>query len=333
MPNILIFRTDRVGDFLITCPVILTIKKYFNNPKITLVCSDKNNNYAKEFAFINETLIYPSKNSFSKINFILNLSKRKFDYVFIFDGKNRSIIASLFIFSKYKTGLVNNHFLRIFLKLINFKLIYANNSINLIESFQKMLTLCKINSKIKYFNFLTNNIDNKFSNQISKKKYVQIHLDEKWNSNLYIKRYKDISPSYDNFINFISNLAFNNDVLITTGLIDFLLVESLKKKFFKKISNKIYFKKINNNNVHLIDKPSLKDLESLTKNAKLFISCHCSITHMANSFNIKIFDIIDESRVEWYKRFNSYLSNYNFILRKDFNLLKVDLIKKVDDFL
>ena len=33
--NILIFRTDRVGDLIVTCPAIITIKEYLVNPKIT----------------------------------------------------------------------------------------------------------------------------------------------------------------------------------------------------------------------------------------------------------------------------------------------------------
>ena len=35
--NILIFRTDKIVDLLITCPVVLTIKKHLTNSKITLI--------------------------------------------------------------------------------------------------------------------------------------------------------------------------------------------------------------------------------------------------------------------------------------------------------
>ena len=47
MVNILIFRTDRIGDLLLTCPAIITIKKYFPNSKVSIVASEKNFHYAK----------------------------------------------------------------------------------------------------------------------------------------------------------------------------------------------------------------------------------------------------------------------------------------------
>ena len=47
MPTeILIFRTDSIGELIVTCPVIITIKKYFNNSKITIITSNKNYEYA-----------------------------------------------------------------------------------------------------------------------------------------------------------------------------------------------------------------------------------------------------------------------------------------------
>ena len=42
--NILIFRTDKIGDLLTTCPTIVTIKKYLKNSEITLISSKKKSN-------------------------------------------------------------------------------------------------------------------------------------------------------------------------------------------------------------------------------------------------------------------------------------------------
>ena len=40
--------------------------------------------------------------------------------------------------------------------------------------------------------------------------------------------------------------------------------------------------------------PTYDDLESLLRNTKVLITCHGSITHAANSFNIKKFDILEK---------------------------------------
>ena len=45
--KILIFRTDRIGDLIVTCPTIISIKKYFKECDITLIASNKNFEYAK----------------------------------------------------------------------------------------------------------------------------------------------------------------------------------------------------------------------------------------------------------------------------------------------
>ena len=73
--NILIFRTDRIGDLLLTCPTIKTIKDNVPNSNIILVCSSFNYEYAKSFEFIDEVLIFPKKGMLNKIKFIMKLKK------------------------------------------------------------------------------------------------------------------------------------------------------------------------------------------------------------------------------------------------------------------
>ena len=95
--------------------------------------------------------------------------------------------------------------------------------------------------KIKHYDFISKKIDNNFSKNLPIKNYIHVHLDEKWFNNSYIKSYTDISPIYDEFIDFLNTISKNNDVLITTGMIDFDLLLNLKNNFFKKIDDKIYF--------------------------------------------------------------------------------------------
>ena len=74
--NILIFRTDKIVDLLITCPVVLTIKKHLTNSKITLITSKNNHNYAKSFGFIDDIVMFPQGNLLEKFKFIISLSKK-----------------------------------------------------------------------------------------------------------------------------------------------------------------------------------------------------------------------------------------------------------------
>ena len=60
MNKYLIFRTDRIGDLLITCPLIVTIKKHLTNSRITLITSVKNYEYAKSFGIFDKIWVQPA---------------------------------------------------------------------------------------------------------------------------------------------------------------------------------------------------------------------------------------------------------------------------------
>ena len=47
--KILIFRTDRIGDLVNTSSVLKSLKKYYNNSEISLVCSEYNSSIALNY--------------------------------------------------------------------------------------------------------------------------------------------------------------------------------------------------------------------------------------------------------------------------------------------
>ena len=59
----LIFRTDRIGDFIISCPFILSYKN--KNPKNKLLLFlEYNYNYIKNFNFIDKIIPLKNENKF-----------------------------------------------------------------------------------------------------------------------------------------------------------------------------------------------------------------------------------------------------------------------------
>ena len=74
MNNYLIFRTDRIGDFLVSAILIKSIK--INDPlsRITLIASNKNFSYIKKFQSVDE-VIKLENNFLSKVKLILKLRK------------------------------------------------------------------------------------------------------------------------------------------------------------------------------------------------------------------------------------------------------------------
>jgi len=329
MVNILIFRTDRIGDLIVTCPAILTIKKFFINSKITLITSDYNYLYAKSLNIFDEIYNFPKTKALDKFYLVKKLKNKKFDYLFIFDGKDRSFISSIFINCKNKFAISSKK--NFVYKLFNIKFFEDNEKTHLYAIFQEILDYCQISSKINNFDFLKYKVDNQFSKNLPIKKYIHIHLDEKWNSNQYIRSYTDINPSYEAFIDLINSLSLKNNVLITTGLLDTDLILALKNNYFIKNNDKIFYKKLSNKFIYFVYKPTFEDIESLLRNSQLLITCHGAITHAANSFDVKKIDIIEKNRNKFYKRFTTYLNNYHPIYRSSFDILKDNLLNIARD--
>ena len=62
------FRTDRIGDFLMSAILIKAIKRSDPNAYIIVLASKKNHQYIKTFSYIDETILIP-ENYLKKIFF------------------------------------------------------------------------------------------------------------------------------------------------------------------------------------------------------------------------------------------------------------------------
>ena len=322
--NILIFRTDRIGDLLLTCPSIKTIKEYFPDSKLTIVTSEKNFSYAKTFGFFDKVYLFPKAGIFKKIKLFKELSKKIFDNIFIFDGKDRSILISCFLKSQKKVAKIINKKQAFFCKIFKIKFSYDIFGKDLNNLHQNLLDYSDIDKKIENFDYLTKKNDNNFVSKIPLENYIQIHLDEKWFSSTYIKNYNDINPSFEEFNNFIKSLSDKNNVLITTGVSSNNLIERLEINSTEQLTKNIFINNVKKNIV-LIKKPSFLDLESILRKTKTLISCHGALTHAAASFKINIIDIVEKSSDELVKRYSLYIKNYYKLYRKSFKFIVQDI--------
>ena len=293
MRKFLIFRTDRVGDFLFSLILIKIIKKDFPNSHITLVASEKNYKYAKTFEILDDVVILKN-NFFSKLDLIFKLKIKKFDTIIVHDGKNRSKFISFFLKSKKKiicvTDLINTQIDIIKKVCDQINLIYEESCLNFLENRKYSLSVLPF------------------------KNYLHLHFDEKWIHENYIEKYVNIQPTRDELIDFINNIIINNNLVITTGKNNLNLLSEIKFK-------------LNQDKVKIFENQELVDIENIVFNAKLLISCHGWITHIASAKNIRQIDIIDTSYP--YEKWTSHLRNYNYLNRKPFKVLSKEIINLI----
>jgi ADP-heptose:LPS heptosyltransferase len=316
--RILIFRTDRIGDFLICSSIYSSLKRNFNNSQIDIVCSNLNYEYIKSFNFFNKVFLYPNT-IIQKIVFFFSL--RKYDKILVLDGKKRSIYISIFKKSKFKILFTPSKiFQKIFKTFFNsiFFINYKNPKIDLIKKCLIDLN-CDFNTKdLNFLKFFENN--SYLNYNIPDYNFIVLNFDEKWIYNKYIKTYKNIEPSYKQFLNFLRDISKNENVIITNGYMKNPIIDKLKVSINNNFNKKVIIK----------DKINIFELQQLIKNCKLLISCHGAPTHMAAGYNIKLIDIIDFSEKDFFESYNYHFINKSQLFRESFDLLSNKILNIVN---
>tara|TARA_B100001057_G_scaffold184260_1_gene184975 strand:- start:6362 stop:7369 length:1008 start_codon:yes stop_codon:yes gene_type:complete len=296
--KISIVRIDKMGDMILTLPVIQGLKVSNKSNTIDIVCSKKNIKICNRFNTINKIFLF--ENNFTKIiKTILKLRMENYDYIFTFSPGVLSILISIFSKSKTKSLLVlqsrykNNFKSKILEKIIG-KLFYKNiiivdrklrfsksNSIHQTHLMNELVIKSgleiKKNEEIKHiFQFKNDNY--------GLKKLCLIHLSSKW-----INKYF----SEDNFINLINKLKnLNMNIVMTT--------DDSSKNVFSKIfeqyecigDNKFkYLKKINK--IIILDRLTFDNWISIINSSTHIITPECGCTHVASLSNSKLCVIYD----------------------------------------
>ena len=293
----LIFRTDRIGDFLLTAIMINSIKRNDLNSHITVVSSKKNYDYIQTFKSVDEVILLEN-NFIKKIKLIIKLRFSYYNFVIIHDLKNRSSIISFFL----KYGIK----------------IKPNNDLNIsyIDTIKEILLKLNFNFQDSDLNTLK---DRRYDSlECSNNDFILLHFDEKWIYNNYIRKYSNIEPTKDDLISFINLIlmASKKKLIITTGVNCPSILNDIAVNNF-------------NNRVKIYKKLNFFDLENLISKCKLLISCHGSVSHIAAAHNIRQIDIIEKEKIDFYHKWTEHFRNYFPIYRTKFDELSNKIINEL----
>ena len=328
MNNYLFFRTDRIGDFLVSAILIKSIKRNDKNSHITVVASNKNYFYIKTLDFVDEVFLYP-KSFIKRIFFFFNLRLKKYKLICALDGKKRSIYFSILLKSKIKILMTTKSFFKKTLKNFFSKIYLFSESKDKLDEIYDVLNLCKMSFSERDIHFLS---QHKIISQNVRliNNFIIFHFDEKWIFDQYIKKYQSIQPNVKEFEDFINGLIqkTNSNLIITTGTKKNIVIEKIFLNF-KKVNENLYEKKINDKIVHVYIDINFFDLKFLIKNTKYLITCHGAATHLASALNIKIYDIFDISQKDFYQKWYKHIKDYEFFYRENFKVLTNKILNKL----
>ncbi len=345
MKKIIIFRTDRLGDYIIHSRPIYEIKQKYADSYIVVVCSKINKKILEKADYIDELIEFNKTDSISKkIKTFFYIIKTYYYAIFVLDGKNFSYLCNIFARSKNKYGLL---YLSQKKFLFNYKSykpskLYAFLFFNKTEFFtsrkylvfsenlcQKYLNLfneLNLNLTIqdKYIFQSSKETISKFSTLASKldlSNYLIIHLDEKWQDVKNIKT--GLSKSLINF-----QKKINKKLVITAFNNNFDYFSNVKMNFpyFNCMNND--FNNVKISNITILDNIEIFMFERFLKFSDLNISCHSGfIAQVCGANGSKLLDIINEADHEWYSCWKPVNTSHNFI----FKSLKSGLNKNSDE--
>ena len=272
--KICIIRDDRLGDTILTLPIIQKLRKTYIDSRITLVISSISEELVKKFDFFDNLII--SKNNIetirkinqSKFDLILNFSPLKKRFYKLFLKSKTKIHLSFQSRYKYK----NKRSIQIaFLKLFFHKIYcYERNDLNKLchqTEFMDKLLVSEGVYKSEKPNKINLNLGNKLMFD-----YL-IHLSDRWFKSDY--RNKDL-------INLIEILIkTNSKICITT---DLYLSNDLKILIDKIIKN---FK------LKCFTRPSFEEWINLIDQSNVIMTFESGCSHICGILNKKTLIIYD----------------------------------------
>jgi len=337
----LLFRTDRIGDFLMIAPLIASIKRNDLNSQIYIVGSKKNFDYLNKNTLVDKVFLLKSNNLINKIRLFFKLRKYKLDTIIVTDKKNRSIIISFFLKANKKIFNVSKNFQN---KILSFfyKNVFLDNDTLVKKPFKKIL---KDNCEALGFDLSNNDFhylqQNQYKNyflpntflDLNNLEYIIFHYDEKWEIENYIKSFKKasnltpISTNSEKILNFLFKLSkkTNKKIIITTGAINTRLVEILKLNS-KLVDKTLYEITTQDVKSYLIINQDFFSMSHLISKSKLFITCHGAFTHIASSYKVKTIDIIEREKLAHYSRITNHMGNHKHLYRDNFTNLSENII-------
>ncbi len=277
-PNkILIVRTDRLGDVILSTPVIKNLRNNFKNAHIAFMCRPYTRDVLEGNPYLNEVIVYDKygkhRSIWNTMRFSFNLKKKKFDWALILHPTNRAHLITFLAGIPFRAGWNRKNSLFLTRRLFHNKQEGRKHELEYTLDILRDINI-PIVDKTTYFP-IKRQAEEKVRSLLkgcglnSSDKLIIMHpsascLSKRWpqaNFSELIKLVKD-------------KLSFKIAIITSEN----------EKKHGQKIIDE-------NNVIDLRGKLNISEIGSLLKRASLFISNDSGPVHIAVSLNIPVISI------------------------------------------
>ncbi len=329
MRKYLIFRTDRIGDFIFSRLITHSIKENNSKNQIDIICSKYNSNYVRNYKDIKNIYILDKWDIKKLLSTAKKINRIKYDCIIVLDGKRRSIFFSIFLNSKYKIAVLKDFRPFIILKLFFNKYLINTENFSQFSNFKTLLNYLNFKVPVKIDYFKNYNLKKKIFS--FKKNYFLIHIDEKWFDGYYYNDYDSINLNFKNFDKLVLFIfrKFKKNIVISSGNLKIKELDLIVEKHFSKSNNGIYISKKYKNNLIFVNNTKFQDIENLVKDSSYLLCCEGAISHVSNVFAKKTFAIINKRNIRTAKFWTDHMKNIRLIYRSNINEICKNILKGI----
>ena len=322
--NIGIIRIDRMGDMILTLPIIKALKINNSSIKIDVFASAQNIKIVENFQYIDRIInTAKSNNNKKKYDLILNFSpgwKSFFLCLFAHSTKKANIIFT----SRYKNKLYSKILISFLSKIFFQQTLIVNRikrynndeSIHQTDMMFQLISQCNLsyNKDIEIEKYLPNKINIK-----SKKRICLLHLSSRWINEYY---------SEIDFLKLIDLIEKKYSLILTSDTTTKQKFSLIYDKY--KIINNDDFKKIKETqNITILENLNFENWIQSIYSANLVITPECGCSHIAAlcKINTKIIydpdnmpNMINAEYAPWKTKYENYFfntENLNKLLTKN----------------
>lgn len=112
--RILVVRTDRIGDVVLTTPVLKALRENYPHAHIAMMVSPRTKELIEDNPYLDEVLVYDREKKDKGLlgfwRFVLALKRKRFDLAIVLHTKNRLNLITYFASIKRRAGYKNNKF-------------------------------------------------------------------------------------------------------------------------------------------------------------------------------------------------------------------------------